>query len=112
MNWPFVNRRSFEMVVAERDELKKKYDDLMNQFIWRATKIPLYPEGLPVEYRETLIPKPVSDPSAVLNDPKETAEQVRSPRAQLKWVADQREKAFAETQGKLAIVPEQELKEG
>lgn len=114
MRWPWISRRLFEYQEREilelrrdRAELQRKYDDLMNQFIWRGTKIPLYPDKLPADYRESLIPKKdVVDPSAVLNDPKKEAEQPLSPRARLKQAEEAREKEFEEQQRKIQLVKE------
>jgi len=120
MTFPFVTRHAFDLVdqrckdlTQEVTELRAKYDYLMNQFIWRGTKIPLNPENLPAEYRETIVPKNevIQDPGAVLNDAKKEPAAVLSPRARLKDVEAERERKFMEEQGKMHIVPEQEVKE-
>jgi hypothetical protein len=101
------------MLELERDRLandlaeaRAEYRSLMNQFVWRATKIPLNPELLPADLREAAVPKPVAvvDPSKVLNDEKKAPEQKLSPRAALKKVEEDREREFDATQGKIHAV--------
>lgn len=120
MAFPFVTRRSFDIIREQRDELKTEvsqlradYAYLMNQFIWRGTKIPLDPEKLPTEYREAAAPKKEAvDPGAILNDAKKEVTSPRSARAMLKQVEEERERALLESQGKMHIVtPEHEVKE-
>ena len=80
-------------------EKNAKYDHLLNQFVWRATKLPLDPETLPADYLETLIPKKEVDTAQVLTDPKEKAEPVLSPRARLKQAEESRQREFEKEMG-------------
>lgn len=115
----FVTSRSFKLVEKQRDDLARdltllqtKYDNLLNQFIWRATKIPLDPDRLPADYRESVVPKKgLADPGAVLNDVKKEISAALSPRAKLREVEAQRNRDYLEEQGKMHVVPDQEIKE-
>jgi hypothetical protein len=102
-----------ERLRAELAEARADYKHLMNQFVWRATKIPLNPELLPADLREAAIPKKevIVDPGAILNDEKKPPEQKLSPRAALKDVEERREREWEATQGKIHIAPTAEVKE-
>lgn len=97
MRWPFVARSTFEEVAKQRDELKEKYDTLLNQFVYRGTGVALDPDALPSGLR----PRKVAAEQHHLMDPKPEPAQFTDPRTALKRAEAAREKEYFETIGKV-----------
>lgn len=98
MTWNIfpVSRERFNEVKAERDKAREDYAKLMNQVIWRLTRIPLDPSLLPEDYRESVVPKK-PDPGEAFADPKPEVAAAPNARAKLKDAEEKRMKLFADS---------------
>lgn len=97
MRWPLVARSTFEEVAKQRDDFKRKYEQLLNQFVYRGTGIALDPDELPSALR----PKRVTAEQHHLMDPKAEPSFRSDPRTALKRAEEAREKKYLESLGEL-----------
>lgn len=116
MKWPFVSRGRYEEAVSARDrqisdlkdrlaESERDRKHWINQFAWRSTSIPVYPEMMP--------PKPAMAPGESKEQDPMQAEVptgiegarkragTSSPRAVLRELQHQRDRDFAMASGEI-----------
>jgi len=97
MRFPFVARSTYDEVKQQRDDFKVKYERLLNQFVYRGTGVALDPDELP----KALRPRREAEPQHHLMDAKPEPAQFVDPRTALKRAEEAREKAYAESLGKI-----------